>query len=287
MARESQLNSYMKQVRRRPILTAEQERELALRYRETGDGRARDRLIESSLAFVVKMAHKMARGRRATVEDLVQEGNLGLLRALDKYDPDKGFRFLTYARHWIEAFMRLALVRNHSMVKYGTTGLQNRMYFVWEARKRKQLKGERNELLEHDYQELADTFHTSPDTLKDIAHRLAAHDMSVDAPLGAESDRSLMNMLEAETFSLEEYVNGVQEREQVRDRVMQTAADSFTRQELVVLDRRVYTDDPETLREIGEDLGVSRERVRQIEGSILRKLREPIAALDFAPQAAA
>jgi RNA polymerase sigma-32 factor len=278
MARTSKcMDAYMSEVRRRPRLTVEEEQDLARRYRATRDPQARRRLCEANLAFVVKKAHQLKRPH-VPLEDLVQEGNLGILRAIESFDPDRGIRFLSYARYWIEAYMRRVLVRTHSIVVFGASGLQHRMYFMWEMLKRYRLQGRGGDLAEEDVNELAAFLKTSPDHLKQLAARLANRDVSLDKPLDDSSTAPLASVLPSDDDSPEDETLHGERLDRLKRAIADTAAYRLTPKERVVLNRRLACENPATLREVGEALGVSRERVRQIQCAVLKKLSAPMAA---------
>jgi RNA polymerase sigma-32 factor len=288
MSRASKcMDAYMKEVRRRKLLTAEEERDLARRYRDSRDPAARRKLAEANLAFVVKKAHQLSRPH-IPLEDLVQEGNLGILRAIESYDPERGIRFLSYARYWVEAYMRRVLVRNHSIVPFGSSVLQHRMYFTFEALKRHRLRGTGRELGDEDIEALADFLGTSSKRLLEIAARLQNGDVSLDRTVDPNQSSPLVAMIPVEHRNPEDLFEQKEHQRRVRRALDEASATKLNERERLVLRRRLATDEPETLREVGESLGVSRERVRQIQCAVVKKLTEPMhVAVTGQPMAAA
>jgi RNA polymerase sigma-32 factor len=271
-------------MRQRPVLDPAREHELTRRYRETRDPEARRELCESNIAYVLKVAYRYAR-RRTPADELAQEGMLGLLRAIELYDPDRGVRFLTYARYWIEAFVRHALMRNHSVVSFGTTLLQRRLFFAEDALRREAQRvvdGTREDVTI----EMARRLDTTPERLHVLTSRLRSRDVSLDA--GANDDVRAGAPREPASADPgpDEVVARIDEHRQVRRAVRSLAARGLSGKERAILERRMLADEPETLESLGAALGVSRERVRQIEKRLMTRLREPLARVIGEPAVA-
>jgi RNA polymerase sigma-32 factor len=259
---------YMAEARRYPPLDREEERELARRYRDHGDREALFRLVTANLLMVVRVAHSFRRAAHNLL-DLVQEGNLGLLAAIDRFDPELGVRLPTYAAWWVRAYMVKFLLDNVRLVRVGTTNARRKL--LRNLRQEKQ----RLEQMGVDVgpRLLADHFGVSEKDVTDVQMALDSRDVSLDEPVGGDSDRIQEHFLEdREAMGVDDSVA----REQLQDMARQ-AIDSFREgvsdREREILDRRILNDDPETLAALGERFGITREAVRQAEGRLMVRLK--------------
>ena len=259
-------SNYMDEVNRHPVLTREEEMATAREYKLTGDQKLADKLVVSNLRFVAKVVYKYA-GTGHNMMDMIQEGNHGLIVALKKFDPEKGYRFVTYAVHWIKAYLRKYLINNHSSVKIGTTAAQRNLFF--------KLRSERAKLLtlsgEVDANELAEILGESIKDIESLESRIAARDFSLQTAL-ADDENSVTHQ---DMLSLDAPQFDMSESEERSKRIAELVKKlNLNGKEWVVLEKRLKSDDPLTLQEIADQFDISRERVRQIETRLKEKLKE-------------
>lgn len=267
--------AYLNGVRNIPLLTAEEETELARKWRDEGDEEAGRRLIVHNLRFVVKVAYQY-RGYRMRLSDLVQEGNMGLMKAVERFDPGRGNRLITYAIWWIRAYIQAHILRAWSVVRFGTTRAQRRLLFgLSKARReiRHLSAGDPDKELEL----LADRLGTTRKEVDDTIRRISNRDVTLDAPAGDNDERSpLVARMESE----DPYPDDDLERERTRRLVatrLEEILPTLNEREQYILENRLMTDEPMLLREIADVFGVSRERVRQVESGLKLKLRDRFA----------
>jgi len=259
---------YLAEVRRYPALTREDERELAQRYRDTGDREALFRLVTSNLMVVVRIALSFRRAARNLL-DLVQEGNVGLMHAIERFDPDLGVRLPTYAAWWIRAYMVKFLLDNVRLVRVGTTNARRKLL--------RNLRQEKARLEALGYEVgprlLADHFGVSETDVVDVQKALESHDVSLDAPVGDEDDgRTHGDRLPADQVSVEAEVSRREFQEQV-EAALRTFREGLDERDRVLLDERLLADDPRTLQEVGDRFGVTREAIRQAEARLKERLK--------------
>jgi RNA polymerase sigma-32 factor len=270
---------YLAEVRQVPLLSREEERELARAFRLARDTRAAHRLVAANLRFVVQVA----RGYRSyglRLADLVQEGNLGLMRAVEGYDPDRGFRLVSYAVWWIKAYIHGHILRSWSMVKLGTTQAQRRLFFTLARTQREVVRHGAPGAPGMDADALAAVarkLRVPPALVEQMGHRLSARDVSLDAPAG-DGPTTRLDLLESEAPGPDDVLSGAEESAQVAGHVAAALA-SLDERERAIIERRVMSETPETLQALGASLGCTRERVRQLECRAKAKLREALAAL--------
>ena len=258
---------YMTQVHRFPLLSREEEQRLALRYRRSGDLEAAHTLICANLRFVVKIANEY-RSYGMKLLDLVQEGNIGLMMAVKKFDPERGIRLISYAVWWIRAYIQNFVIRSWSLVKLGTTQAQKKLFFkLGQARQAVQRLGG-----EADAEELAEQLTVRTDEIEEMAVRLAGRDASLDVELVEGDDYSLLDTLADQRSNQEELLIEKETEVLLSDRVQQALATLNAREQRIVHDR-ILAEDPRTLQQLADDYGISRERVRQLEKQALGKLR--------------
>jgi RNA polymerase sigma-32 factor len=259
---------YLGEVRKYPALSREEEQDLARRYRDTGDREALFRLVTSNLMQVVRVALSYRRAARNLL-DLVQEGNLGLLAAIERFDPELGVRLPTYAAWWIRAYIVKFLLDNVRLVRVGTTNARRKLL--------RNLRQEKARLIAEGFdvgpKMLADHFNVSEEDVMDVERALHSQDVSLDAPLGDEEDRTRGDLIADTGPTVEEDVA----RRELQDKVKE-AIDRFRvglgDREKVILDERLLSDDPVTLQVIGDRFGTTREAVRQAEARLMARLRE-------------
>lgn len=263
---------YLAQISRFDLLSREEEVELATRYRRRGDLEAAHRLICANLRFVVKIANEYrAYGMKGL--DLVQEGNIGLMMAVKKFDPERGIRLITYAVWWIRAYIQSFIIRSWSLVKIGTTQAQKRLFFkLSQAREAiRRLTGG-----EDDLEEVARRLHVRDEEVTEMTLRMGARDASLDLELNEGDDYSLMDSLADDRHNQEDQLLQREEQTLLSARVQQALGRLNERERRIVHDR-ILSDHPLTLQELAEVYGISRERIRQLEKNALEKLKGMLA----------
>lgn len=263
------LHLYLREVGRFPMLKPDEEFELARRVQRTGDSDAAFRLVSSHLRLVVKIAMDFQRRWMQNVLDLIQEGNVGLMRAVNKFDPDKGIKFSYYAAFWIRAYILKFIMDNWRMVKIGTTQAQRKLFYNLNRERQKLIA----EGFDPDAATLAERLGVGEEQIVEMQQRLDASDMSLDATVGDESGNATrMDFLPALGPGIEEKLAGMEIARLLQDK-LRDILPSLSEKEAYILEHRLLTDDPVTLREIGERYNVTRERVRQLEARLLQKLK--------------
>ncbi len=274
--RFNELETYMASASRYPVLTREEEVDLARRWRDHKDERAAERLVLCNLRAVMKIAGEF-RNRHVSFEDLVQEGNMGLLRAIDHYDPDRGTRFLSYAGWWIRACIKEYLLRTRSLVRIGTTQKQRAIYSRLGRAKRE---------LDRLYPDidpvdriprLAEILDASPGLVADMESRLSGHDLSLNAQIRDDSETSYVDMLRDQGPDTEE-LSSARDLDSFRVSCLADAMGCLSDKERYIVEQRYLIVDTRTLRDLGEELGISRERVRQLEVRAKDKLRKLLSS---------
>ncbi len=264
------VEGYLNELKRYPLLSREEERVLADRYKKTGDPAAGRRLITANLRLVVKLAHDYKRAHHDLL-DLVQEGNIGLLQALDKFDPARGNRFPSYAAWWIRAYMLRFIVNDFSLVKVGTSPLQRKLFFNLRREKRKlEAAG-----FVPTSARLAAALNAPEREVIDMDRRLSGSEVRLDAPAFRDEDdsRSRLDELKADD---DERPDELAETHEFKSRLRGTLSafgQTVTGRERTIFDERLMSESPKSLTEIGRAYGISRERARQIEKELLGKLR--------------
>jgi RNA polymerase sigma-32 factor len=272
LSSDSGLSRYLTEIRKFPLLSPEEEYMFAKRLKEHGDAEAARRLVTSHLRLVAKIAMGY-RGYGLPVSEIVSEGNVGLMQAVKRFDPDKGFRLATYAMWWIRASIQEYVLRSWSMVKLGTTAAQKKLFF--NLRKAKSNIGaiEEGDLTPAHTTKLADQLGVSEREVTDMNRRLSGPDSSLNAPLRSESESEWQDWLADDTTDQE---TSMAEREELGDRhdLLTNAMDTLTERERNIIQARRLQDEPATLEELSQKYGVSRERVRQIEVRAFEKLQK-------------
>jgi len=261
------LRIYLSQVEGYPVLNREDESKLAIRFRDSGDMNACQTLITSNLRFVIKVALGY-RNYGVKLMDLIQEGNIGLMKAVERFDPDKGYRLISYAIWWIKAYIQNFIIRSWSLVKIGTTQAQRKLFY------RISDLPEATDVDTHmqDVSNLAKRIQVTEDEVVDMAARLKAHDLSLDDLIGDRSRDSFADTLRDETPGQDEVLAEMEERLDLKNWA-DKALRSLSPREKYIVEKRVLSEDPVTLKELGKHFGVTRERARQIERAALEKLK--------------
>jgi RNA polymerase sigma-32 factor len=268
---------YLREIQKFPILTAEQEFEYGTRFAETGDKEAAKMLIQSHLRLVAKMAGKFRNYGLPTV-DLVSEGNLGLMQAVKKFDPKKGFRFATYAMWWIRAYMQEYILRSWSLVKIGTTLAQKKLFFNLHKIKKRIAASSEGVLLPDQISHIASELHVSEKEVIDMNSRLSQSDTSLNNLIGDEDDaKEVVDMMASNDESQEQIAINNQEKSR-QGEIFKIALETLNEREKDILFKRQISENSMTLEELSQIYKISRERVRQIEENAIRKIKKAVEA---------
>jgi RNA polymerase sigma-32 factor len=275
------LRSYFADIRRDRLLTPEEECEIAREYRESGSPAAAHRLVTANLRFVVKVAQRY-RWSGSKMSDLIQEGNIGLMRAARTFDPDKGLRFISYAVWSIRAAIQNHIVESHSLVKFGTTRAQRRLFFALGRTKHELERPEATGA--ESAPAIAERLGVTTHAMEEIGGRIAARDVSLDAPLGDDGDASHLDLVAGDEVAQDHQLASEEARRLMETRIREALGHLGDRERFII-EHRVMTDDPMTLTEVGAQLGLGRERTRQLEvrakERLRRELRELAAEIDW------
>jgi RNA polymerase sigma-32 factor len=273
LARRDPLQAYMAEVVRHPLLTREEEHDLAIRLRDTGDVKAAYRLVASNLRLVVKLAHEYHRNPLSLL-DLIQEGNIGLMQAVRKFDPERGVKLSSYAVWWIRAYILRYIMDNWKMVKLGTTEAQRKLFF--------KLRQEQERLLSKGFEAtpklLAERLHVTEQDVVEMDQRLGHDEVSLDAPLSDDNKSTRADRgLPSAAVAADEALGNAQLKALFREKLAEFAK-TLEEKDRYIFENRLVADEPLTLQDIGSKWGVSRERARQIEAALIVRMREYMRA---------
>lgn len=275
---DNSLIRYMNEVQKFPILTPEEEKSYAIRFAETGDKEAAKMLIQSHLRLVVKMATKY-RNYGLPVQDLIAEGNLGLIHATKKFDPHKGFRFSTYSMWWIRAYIQDHILRSWSLVKIGTTAAQKKLFFnLHKIKKKLGLYSGESALDPSQIGHVSDMLNVSKKEVLEMDSRLSQSDSSLNKQVGEDSDSIEVVDLMADNQENQEEIAIKKQEKSHRESLFRKVFEKLSDREKDILFKRQMTEDSMTLEELSQIHKVSRERIRQIEEAAIKKVRKDIAA---------
>ena len=262
------LQRYLSEISKYKLLTREEEKELAIRIQEYGDSDAAYKMVTSNLRLVVKIALEFQRVWMQNLLDLIQEGNIGLMQAVKKFDPYKNVKFSYYSSFWIKAYILKFIMDNWRLVKIGTTQGQRKLFF--------RLKKEKQKLIDQGFDPkpklLSEKLGVSEQEVINMDQRLNGWDVSLDAPLKEDSDSERIDFISSEDESIEESV-ARKEMEGILNNKIDEFKKNMTDRELDIFEQRIFSDSPVTLQEIGDKYDISRERVRQIEKNIIKKMK--------------
>jgi RNA polymerase sigma-32 factor len=267
------LESYMRSIQRYPLLTPAEEHETAVAYVTTGDVQAAARLVTANLRLVVKIAYDYRRAYK-NMMDLIQEGNIGLMQAVKKFDPYKGVKLSSYAAWWIRAYMLRFILNNWRLVRLGTTQAQRKLFF--------NLQKEKAQLaalgIDATPEIIADRLQVTPEEVQQMDRRLSAGEVSLDAPVGggegAETRTvSRVELMPTPASDADDVLAAQQVEHMVHDKLHEFGK-TLTGKDDIIFRQRLLAEEPKTLQELGAEFGVSRERVRQIEKRIQDRLRD-------------
>jgi RNA polymerase sigma-32 factor len=272
LVRYDPLQRYLSEIRRYQLLSREEERRVAVRYHETHDIEAAYRLVTANLRLVVLIAREYQHAVR-TLLDLIQEGNIGLMEAVKNFDPYRGIRFPSYAVWWIRAYIIRYVMNNWRMVKIGTTQAQRKLFF--------NLQKEKDRLEAEGFiagpKLLAQRLDVKESEVVEMEQRLAARDLSIDAPVEAGETATMLDFLPSKDATAEEEVASAESRELISQKVKEFG-ETLTGKDRVIFEGRLMAEEPLTLQQIGDRYGISRERVRQIEERVKKRLKAYLLA---------
>ncbi|MBP7709447.1 MAG: RNA polymerase sigma factor RpoH [Rickettsiales bacterium] len=266
---------YLREIQKFPLLTKEEEQEYGERYAKTGDKEAAKMLVQSHLRLVAKMASKF-RNYGLPMVDLVSEGNIGLMQAVKKFDPKKGFRFATYAMWWIRAYMQDYILRSWSLVKIGTTAAQKKLFFNLHKIKKKLGTTDGKALSAQNVEKISNELGVTKKEVIDMDSRLSQSDTSLNNLVGDEDDsKEVVDLMASSDISPEETAIGNQEYSR-QEAAFKKAFAHLNEREQDILAKRQMSENPLTLEELSQIYKVSRERIRQIEESAINKIRKEV-----------
>jgi len=273
------LDHYLAEINKFPLLSAEEEQRLARVYRDRADTRAAHALVTANLRFVVKVAYGY-RSYGLRMADLVQEGNIGLMKSVQKFDPDLGIRLISYAVWWIRAYIQNYVLRSWSLVKVGTTQAQRKLFFSL-ARTRRELDRSSSaygaDSDGNDSSKVARKLRVAPAEVEEMQQRLAGRDLSLDVPVG-DGGALHVDFVASGWARQDEEVSSAEERRLVAGQVGEALARLDARERFII-EHRIMLDPPMTLKDLGEHFGFSRERARQLEIRAKEKLRHALHPL--------
>ena len=271
----SALAQYLRDIQRVALLTVAEERRLAHQFRDQGDRRAGHQLVEANLRFVVKVAYEY-RAYRLHMPDLIQEGNVGLMKAVQKFDPDKQIRLISYAVWWIRAYIQNHILKSWSLVKLGTTQAQRKLFFSL-ARTRREIErlspGGLGEPVDDEF--VAKRLNVRATEVVEMQQRLEGRDLSFDAP-AADGTSTFLEHTAADLEPQDEELARAEERAFLASRIADAMGQLDPRERHIV-EARFMGEGKETLRDLGKHFGFSRERARQLELRAVDKLRRGLA----------
>jgi len=277
LSSEGSLSHYLQQIKKFPMLSEKQEFNLAKKWRDDGDTDAAHTLVTSHLRLVAKIAMGY-RGYGLPVTELISEGNIGLMQAVKKYDPDKGFRLATYAMWWIRAAIQEYVLKSWSLVKIGTTAAQKKLFFNLKKLRNRLSDYSEGSLKPHQVKEIADQLNVSEKEVTDMEGRISGNDYSLNAVVSAEGDEEWQEWLVDEDADHEVKIA---EQEEVRKRkeLLSKAISVLNDREKDIIHFRKLSETPKTLEELSKEYNISRERIRQIEERAFQKLQLEMLSL--------
>ena len=275
LSSEGSLSLYLQEIKRFPILTAEEEYMLAKRYKEHGDAEAAHKLVTSHLRLVAKIAMGY-RGYGLPVTDLISEGNVGIMQAVKKFDPEKGFRLATYAMWWIRAQIQEYVLHSWSLVKIGTTAAQKKLFFNLRKLKNQLESIDDGNLSPENVREIANRLNVKEAEVKDMEGRLFSGDQSLNVQIGHEANTEWQDMI-VDDSEAQDKVFEKKDEYLHRKKLFNEALKILNPREKEIIKLRRLRDKPKKLEELSQQFNISRERVRQIEEKAIEKLQKEIS----------
>jgi RNA polymerase sigma-32 factor len=277
MSPEGGLSHYLTEIRKFPMLTKDEEFMLAKAWKEHQDPEAAHRMVTSHLRMVAKLAMGY-RGYGLPIGEVISEGNVGLMQAVKKFEPDKGFRLATYAMWWIRASIQEYILRSWSLVKMGTTAAQKKLFFNLRRAKSEISALEEGDLHPDHVAQIATKLGVLNEEVISMNRRLSGPDSSLNAPMRSDSESEWQDWLADDTTPSQESVLAESEEQGIRMSLLEEAMKELSDRERRILTERRLKDDPTTLEDLASQYGVSRERVRQIEVRAFEKLQKAMRA---------
>ena len=275
LSSEGNLAIYLQEIKKFPILTAEEEYMLAKRFKEHGDTEAAHKLVTSHLRLVAKIAMGY-RGYGLPVTDLISEGNVGIMQAVKKFDPEKGFRLATYAMWWIRAQIQEYVLRSWSLVKIGTTSAQKKLFFNLKKLKNQLENIDDGNLSPENVREIATRLDVKETEVQDMENRLFSGDQSLNVQISSEADTEWQDMIADEVETHDKIIENKDEFI-FRKKLFEKALQVLNSREKEIIQERRLREKPKKLEELSKKFNISRERVRQIEEKAMQKLQLEIS----------
>ena len=264
----SPLALYMNNIKQYPLLSKDEEFELAVRWHDHNDIEAAHKLVVSNLRFVVKIAYEYT-DYGLKLMDLIQEGNIGLMQAVKKFDPYKGFRLISYAVWWIRAYIQNYIIKSWSLVKIGTTQAQKKLFYkMRQVKKALGIDSTKDE----DISKIAKELDVKDDVVREMDQRLAGRDLSLNNSLSPDDDNTYIDLVSEDATQESELIDDEEKNNLKSD--IKKALKLLNEKERYIIKNRIMADDPKTLQDIADKFNISRERVRQIEAGALIKLKK-------------
>ena len=277
LSSEGNLSIYLQEIKKFPVLTAEEEYMLAKRYKEHGDTEAAHKLVTSHLRLVAKIAMGY-RGYGLPVTDLISEGNVGIMQAVKKFDPERGFRLATYAMWWIRAQIQEYVLHSWSLVKIGTTAAQKKLFFNLRKLKNQLSSIDNGNLSPENAREIASRLNVKEAEVLDMDNRLFSGDQSLNVQIGEEGDTEWQDMLVDSNDTQDNKLANSNELS-FRKKIFEQALEVLNDREKEIISLRKLKDKPVKLKELSKKFNISRERVRQIEEKAFEKLQKQVLAI--------
>ncbi len=274
LSADSNLSRYLSEIKKFPMLSAEEEFQLATDWRAQGDVAAAHKLVTSHLRLVAKIAMGY-RGYGLPVTELISEGNIGMMQAVKKFDPDKGFRLSTYAMWWIRASIHEYILHSWSLVKMGTTAAQKKLFFNLRRMKNQMQAYEDGDLSPEHVRQIAERLDVGEDEVISMNRRMTGSDQSLNAPMRVDGDGEWQDWLVDDTPGQEIRLAESDELDKRRELLTQAMSGLNARERDIIVKRRL-SEDPSTLEDLSQTYSVSRERIRQIEVRAFEKLQDAI-----------
>ncbi|MBA1340500.1 MAG: RNA polymerase sigma-32 factor [Pelagibacterales bacterium] len=266
------LSLYLAQIKKFPMLDAEEEYMLAKNWRDSGDIKSAHKLVTSHLRLVAKIAMGY-RGYGLPVNELISEGNIGLMQAVKKFDPNKGFRLATYAMWWIKAAIQVYVLRSWSLVKMGTTTAQKKLFFNLKKIKKQIAPNQEGDLRNEQVEEISNRLNVKTEEVVNMNRRMMGQEKSLNAPIKSGEKDEWQDWLVDDHMDQELFISQKQELEDKRDLLYQSIQ-SLEGREKEILEQRRLAENPKTLEELSKKYKISRERIRQIETKAFEKLQK-------------
>ncbi len=271
LTNEGGLSLYLEQIKKFPMLDAEEEYMLAKNWKNTGNVKSAEKLVTSHLRLVAKIAMGY-KGYGLPLNEIISEGNVGLMQAVKKFEPEKGFRLATYAMWWIRAAIQEYILRSWSLVKIGTTTAQKKLFFNLKKLKNRIAPKNEGDLKDEDVKKIASTLDVSEDEVVSMNRRLSGKEQSLNAPIGEDGDE-WQDWVVDKTMDHDLKIAHQEEMEQRKD-LLKDSIKILNEREKEILYSRRLTDSPKTLEDLSKKFKISRERIRQIENKAFEKLQK-------------